>query len=70
MTSRDQRKDQKEWTCARCGIDLELAKVQITYVGCSFTIDALRCPQCQLVLVTEDMAVGKLAEAERVLEDK
>jgi hypothetical protein len=44
--------------------------VQITYVGCGFTIDALRCPQCYLVLVTEDLAVGKLAEAEKVLEDK
>lgn len=70
MTVRDQQKEKNEWTCARCSIDLEFAKVQITYVGCGFTIDALRCPQCHLVLVTEDMAVGKLAEAERVLEDK
>ena len=70
MTVRDQQQEEKEWTCARCGIDLELAKVQITYVGCGFTIDALRCPQCYLVLVTEDLAVGKLAEAEKVLEDK
>jgi hypothetical protein len=44
--------------------------VQVAYLGCGFTIDLLQCPRCGLVLVTENMAVGKMAEAEKVLEDK
>jgi hypothetical protein len=28
------------------------------------------CPKCGLVLITEELAMGKMAEAEKALEDK
>ncbi len=59
-----------EWVCTRCGVELEPGKAQITYVGCGFTVDVLRCPRCRFILITEEMAVGKMAEAEKALEDK
>ncbi|OPY68053.1 MAG: hypothetical protein A4E63_02108 [Syntrophorhabdus sp. PtaU1.Bin050] len=70
MKVRDEPGGECEWVCATCGTELEQGKAQIRYVGCTFSIDVLVCRQCDLVLITEDMAIGKIAEAEKVLEDK
>lgn len=70
MSGRQERRGGNEWTCATCAVGLEPAKVQVAYVGCGFTIDLLQCPRCGLILVTEDVAAGKMAEAEEALEDK
>ena len=45
-------------------------KVKITYMGNDFTIELLKCPQCGLVLVPEELAVHKMLEVEQSLEDK
>jgi hypothetical protein len=47
-----------------------VAKVRTRYLGNVFSVDLLRCPECGIVMVTEDIALGKMAEAEAVLEDK
>lgn len=70
MSIRNEQKGENEWVCAKCDIELEPAKAQITYMGYGFTIDVLECPRCHIILVTEDMAVNKMAEAEKALEDK
>ncbi|OPY67961.1 MAG: hypothetical protein A4E57_02012 [Syntrophorhabdaceae bacterium PtaU1.Bin034] len=70
MSERNEQTEGSGYTCTKCGVEMEPAKVQVTYLGNSFMIDVLRCPRCRLVLVTEDIAVGKMAEAEKVLEDK
>ena len=59
-----------EWTCASCAGDLALLKVCFTYMKGNFEVDLPACGQCGLVLVPESLAVGKMAEAERILEDK
>ncbi len=59
-----------DWACGKCGEALISAKVQIRYLGTTFTVDLLKCPRCAAVMVTEEIAVGKMAEAEQVLEDK
>ncbi|HML40995.1 MAG TPA: hypothetical protein PKD23_09950 [Bellilinea sp.] len=41
-----------------------------SYLGNSFPVDLMRCPQCGLTLVSEELALGKMAEVERALEDK
>jgi predicted RNA-binding Zn-ribbon protein involved in translation (DUF1610 family) len=58
------------WTCGRCNKELEQGKVQIRYLGKVFTIDLFKCPSCGTTMVTEDIATGKMAEAEQILEDK
>ena len=56
--------------CAQCDRDLETASVTIGYMGSAFQVDLLRCPVCGQVFVPEDLALGKMVEVEKQLEDK
>jgi hypothetical protein len=58
------------WVCADCNLPLESGKVDISYLGNSFPVELLRCPKCGLVLIPEELALGKMAEVEKALEDK
>jgi hypothetical protein len=58
------------WACAACGVDLEPAKVQIEYRGSAFPVELLQCSQCGIVFIPEELAQGRMAEAEKMLEDK
>jgi hypothetical protein len=58
------------WVCADCGVPLEMGKVDIAYLGNSFPVDLLKCPNCGLALIPEELALSKLAEVEKTLEDK
>jgi hypothetical protein len=58
------------WICAKCGVPLEGAKVQVRYLGSVFFVDLFVCPTCGMAMVTEEVATDKMAEAEKVLEDK
>ncbi|GBC59433.1 hypothetical protein DENIS_0372 [Desulfonema ishimotonii] len=59
-----------DWECATCGRALELSKVHVAYLESRFTVELLRCPDCGLVYIPEELANGKMAEVERILEDK
>lgn len=59
------------WVCAKCdGQALEAASVKITYMGGVYTVELQRCPRCGLVFIPEELAMGRMAEAEQALEDK
>jgi predicted RNA-binding Zn-ribbon protein involved in translation (DUF1610 family) len=58
------------WSCDKCGQPLKMTKVEFAYMKGNFEVDLPACPDCGLVLVTEDLALGKMAEVERILEDK
>ena len=58
------------WVCADCNIPLQLSKVDVSYLGNSFPVDLLKCPNCGLVLIPEELALGKMAEVEKALEDR
>ena len=60
----------KGWSCTACGGELELVKVGFTYMKGNFEIDLPACRNCDMVLVSEELAIGKMADAERILEDK
>jgi hypothetical protein len=47
-----------------------MGKVNLTYLGSMFSVNLLRCPRCSQVFIPEDLAMGKMAEAEQLLEDK
>ena len=59
-----------EWICAKCGVNLEPAQVTVEYLGNEFVAELPRCPGCGLVLISEELASGKMAEVEQILEDK
>ena len=58
------------WSCAACGGKLEVVKVGFTYMKGNFEVDLPACSGCSLVLISEELATGKMADAERILEDK
>ena len=62
--------DQQAWMCANCNVPLETGKVDVGYLGNAFPVDLLKCPNCGLVLIPEDLALGKMVEVEKQLEDK
>ncbi|MEW6697754.1 MAG: DVU_1557 family redox protein [Bacillota bacterium] len=67
-----QNRDQAEqhWQCVKCGVILRPGKVNISYLGSSFPVELLKCPQCGLVFIPEDLVMGKMLEVEKSLEDK
>ena len=58
------------WSCAACGEALAMVKVGFTYMKGNFEVELPACAACGLVLVSEELANGKMADAERILEDK
>ena len=70
MTDQNDWQDELAWRCAACDCALEVGQVTASYMENSFTTDMPRCPRCGLVLVPEALALGKMAEVERILEDK
>lgn len=62
--------DPKEWTCGRCGQPLEVAKVGFTYMKGNFEVELPACADCGMVLISEELVTGKMADTERILEDK
>jgi uncharacterized OB-fold protein len=62
--------NQPAWMCGQCNRPLEMAKVDVAYLGNAFPVDLLKCPQCGQVFIPEDLALGKMVEVEKQLEDK
>lgn len=59
-----------KWKCGQCGGNLEPAPVTVEYLGNDFSTELPRCPRCGLVMISEELALGKMAEVEQLLEDK
>ena len=58
------------WRCRRCDQAMVAASVTLEYLGNQFTTELPRCPACGLVHIPEELALGKMAEVEQLLEDK
>lgn len=70
MKSEFTRSEDLEWKCARCNEELVAEPVTVEYLGNRFTAELAKCPHCGFVLVSEELALGKMAEVEQMLEDK
>jgi hypothetical protein len=58
------------WMCDKCHKSLVLQKVKVRYLEGNFEVDLLKCPLCHMVFISEDLALGKMLEVEKGLEDK
>lgn len=58
------------WTCLCCGVPLEVQKIRLEYMASVFALDLPSCPRCGRALISEELATGRMAEAEQILEDK
>jgi hypothetical protein len=70
MTETINRTEGNNWLCAACGIALQPGKVTVSYLDNAYPVELLRCPRCGLTWVPEELALGKMAEVEKALEDK
>lgn len=59
-----------EYHCMSCQVPLEPGQVELVYLGASFSVELPVCPCCGFALISEELAVGRMNEAERLLEDK
>ncbi len=69
---KQEQEDQKQVNimCVKCGINLTVGKITLSYLGSSFPVELYRCAQCGLVFIPEDLARGKMEKVEKALEDK
>ncbi|MGE4552923.1 MAG: DVU_1557 family redox protein [Desulfovibrionaceae bacterium] len=58
------------WVCETCHEPLVPAPTELDYLNSRFNVVLPRCPKCGFVLVPESLALHKMAEVERLLEDK
>lgn len=56
--------------CYRCKTQLVTAKVDFSYLGKAFHADVQKCPVCGKVCIMPELAEGKIAEVESMLEEK
>jgi transposase-like protein len=61
---------EREWICARCKCALKPKKTVFKYLERSFTHEVPCCPSCGRVFIPQTLAEGRMAEVERMLEDK
>ena len=70
MSEQTSQAQPAQWECAKCGVPLVVGKVSVEYLGSAYPVNLLKCPRCGLVMVPEELALGRMAEVEKTLEDK
>lgn len=58
------------WLCSKCGTKLEKKLVKVKYLSGNFEVELMKCPKCNMVFISEELATGKMLEVEKGLEDK
>jgi len=58
------------WMCDKCHKALVSQKVKVRYLEGNFEVELLKCPTCNMVFISEDLALVKILEVEKSLEDK
>jgi len=66
----DEVNAERLWVCAKCDAALAPKNTLFSYMGMTFSHEVLRCPKCGLVFISKDLADGKMAEVEQLMEDK
>jgi len=64
------KEEKTPWICDKCNKKLELRQVKVLYLGGNFEVELMQCPECKMVIIDEGLALGKMKEVEKGLEDK
>ena len=70
MTESSRPAGEGGWMCYKCSVPVEVQTVRLQYSRTIFALNLPACPRCGMILIDEELAVGKMAEAEQILEDK
>lgn len=60
----------EEFICGKCNVPLENGEIKLYYMGNDFPILMPKCPICGQGYIPEELALGKILQVERALEDK
>jgi len=63
-------REASEWICGKCGEALTTGTVEVAYMGSKYPVELPRCPRCGIVFIPEELALGRMAQIEQLLEDK
>ncbi len=58
------------WQCQNCQSTLQRMPVDISYMGSNFQVELPRCVKCGFTFIPPELALGKMREVEKILEDK
>ena len=61
---------ERKWKCRKCGEELVIKKTLFDYLERSFSEDLPRCPKCGKVLISSELAGGRMTDVEETLEGK
>lgn len=70
MSHRVDISEASDWACGKCGEALEMGTVEVAYRGSKYPVELPRCLRCGIVFIPEQLALGKMAQIEQLLEDK
>jgi len=56
--------------CGRCGVVLVPKQTTFSYMGRTFGHEVPTCPKCGKPFISRELAEGRMAEVEVLLEDK
>jgi len=70
MTADHIKPEDLVWKCFRCDQQLVTESVLAKYLGNNITTQLPQCPSCYSVLISEELATGKIVEVEKLLEQK
>jgi len=59
-----------DWHCFQCKEQMVQGELKLMYLEIDATVTGLICPKCGDGYVPEELAIGKLAEGEKKIEDK
>jgi hypothetical protein len=62
--------EKRHLICNRCRVQLVLSHMRFNYLEFGFEADLWRCPKCGQPHIPESLVDGRIAEVERMLEDK
>jgi hypothetical protein len=58
------------WGCGKCGARLAPKNTTFSYMDMTFSYETPCCPECGMVFISKELADGKMAEVEQMMEDK
>lgn len=58
------------WYCFKCEEKMKYSEINLIYCDFEIALVGLVCPRCDAKFIPEELAVGKMAEGEKMIEEK
>lgn len=60
----------EEWHCFKCKVKMVESRVRMSYLDVTVPISGIKCPECGVAYLLEEIVVKKVAKAEEMIENK